>query len=233
MTKCGQNYTRLRTNHIIFTHTDSATNKGVIMDYIKPLSKSELNDAIDKFNESAREYTAPAPRGIAHTFYSEENFIEVSFPYMCEKCKRLCYDRKSIFKTNLYEASDYQKFQTIAAKYRNAGYDTHVCFYCDDCLAEKEYPYRVSFSFKTEDMTDPIVSNEILTGFTKQYELALKFLLGKRTVRELAEEDRNSEADVPWTAKDYTAAITKILRTGIDESELIYLEYFRRPQHET
>ena len=82
-------------------------------------------------------------------------------------------------------------------------------------------------------MTEPIVSHEILTGFTKQYELALKFLLGKRTVRELAEDGRNSEADVPWTTKDYTAAITKILKTGIDESELIYIECFRRPQHET
>ena len=51
------------------------------MDNMKPLTQSELKDAIAKFCESASEYSDPRPREIVeHTFYAEESFIEVSFP---------------------------------------------------------------------------------------------------------------------------------------------------------
>ena len=190
--------------------------------HIKPLTKSELDIAIDKFCKSGDEYLDPNPQGLSeHIFYATDDYIEVSYPYKCEKCKRICFDSRWVLRENIYEPSGYQKFQTIAERYRYAGYDAHVYFYCDDCFDGNEYPGRVAFSFRTEGMTEPIICHEIFAGFTKQYELALIFLLGKQTVCELAEEDVNSVSGDPWDAKAYISAITKILKTGIDSDPVV------------
>ncbi len=205
--------------------------------HIKPLTKTELEIAIDSFCKSGDEYPDPPSQGLReHIFPVEEEFVEVSFPFICEKCKRVCFDRQNVRKEDLYEPSDYQKFQTIAARYRYAGYDAHVYFYCDDCLAEEEYPERVAFSFKTEGMEEPVISREIFTFFTKQYELALRFLLGKRTVIELAKDDVNSGSPELWNAKAYISAIARVLKTGIhdDPVECEVRELFRhaKPKEE-
>lgn len=113
-------------------------------------------------------------------------------------------------------ASTLQYYEEIAKDFRELGYDAHIHYYCDACIAKKglskydEEDTHVFFAFKAKD-ADEYRLTPLRTTFCHEDDLliALEFLKGAPNYQEIYNE-LYFVADTA-TADDYKNSITRVL----------------------
>lgn len=150
-------------------------------------SRSEIDKALLKLAESAKDYENPPPESAM--CYSMRTPDEVTVSFVCDKC-----GKTATLKVFEGEEDLISKYKSLTERFKELGHNATVDCFCDEC-AQRDYPTgnswlknNIVFTFIAKGSNVSVYSFPLTWRYSDfKYRVALSFLSGSDTVEKLAE----------------------------------------------